>query len=230
MRILLLVFIISLTFPSFSQKTDTIFFYFDVNSSSFKNDSLAQRKIDWLNNNDFESVEFFACTDTTGTVKKNKNLADRRLEQTLKRLEINSTDISYNSVGESNSFNTLAANRCVYVVTKAPYPYEKITLKLSFQPGYDILLKSSAPILKELFQYLDTISFSKIELHGHVCCQSNEKLSFMRAKTVENELIQHGIDENKITCLGFSNTQPLVPEDTEENRQINRRVEVIIFQ
>ncbi len=237
MKSLLLFFALFLAFFSFSQKKDTVFFYFDVNFSTFIQTSTTQKNIDWMNKNEFESIQFFACTDTTGTLKKNQKLAEKRLQNTLNGVEIHTKDISYNTVGESDLFNSLAGNRCVYVVTtelieKKIQPIvkmEKITLNLSFVLGEYTLLTSSTPILKELFLHLDTISYSKIELHGHVCCGDDERLSYMRAKRVENELVQYGIDVNKITCYGYSNTRPLVPENTDENKQINRRVEVVVF-
>jgi len=237
MKSFLLLFLLMSTFFIFSQKKDTVFFFFEVNSSTFIQDSTTQKKIDWLNENEFETVQLFACTDTTGSIKKNEKLAQKRLQNTLRKIEVHAKDISYNTVGESDLFSSLAGNRCVYVITterikqkvQPIVKMEKITLNLSFVPGEYVLLASSYPILNELLLHLDTISYSKIELHGHVCCGHDQKLSYLRAKTVEKELIQHGMSAQKIQCYGFSNSQPLVPENSEENMQKNRRVEVVIF-
>ena len=41
----------------------------------------------------------------------------------------------------------------------------------------------------------------------------------------KNYLINKGIDAKRLTAQGFGDTRPLVPNDTEENKAKNRRVE-----
>lgn len=56
----------------------------------------------------------------------------------------------------------------------------------------------------------------------------NEELSSARARTIADWLKSYGIGEDKIHNQGWADTNPLVPNDTEENRLVNRRVEVIV--
>jgi outer membrane protein OmpA-like peptidoglycan-associated protein len=42
-------------------------------------------------------------------------------------------------------------------------------------------------------------------------------------------LIKNSIDGDRLTTTGFGPDQPIPPDDTEENRQMNRRVEVKIL-
>ena len=44
---------------------------------------------------------------------------------------------------------------------------------------------------------------------------------------VKQELIKYGIDENRLSIRGFGKTNPLVPNDSDENRKKNRRTEFI---
>ncbi len=217
---------------------DTLFFYFEVNSDEYIKNETSEKSGEILRNQEYENVQIFACTDTTGTIGKNNKLAKKRLQNIEKNTPFStSVKVEKIVVGESDQFNLLAKNRCVYIIIttlkvkdkKPILKREKITLHLSFVPGESDLLSSSYPILNDLFHHLDSISYSKIELHGHVCCGDDYNLSLMRAKTVEKQFIKHGEDVTKIKCFGYSNTQPLVAEITDENKQKNRRVEVIIY-
>lgn len=56
----------------------------------------------------------------------------------------------------------------------------------------------------------------------------NEQLSTTRAQLVADELISYGINEINIVIQGWGEAAPLAPNDTEEGRDMNRRVEVVI--
>ena len=59
--------------------------------------------------------------------------------------------------------------------------------------------------------------------------RSNWDLSAARAVSVVHQLLRHeGIDTDRVTAQGFADSRPLAPNDTPENRAINRRVEVSI--
>ena len=56
---------------------------------------------------------------------------------------------------------------------------------------------------------------------------SNRKLSEARAESVLELLAQYGIERDRMTATGYGPTRPVAPNDTEEGRTQNRRVEVI---
>lgn len=102
-----------------------------------------------------------------------------------------------------------------------------INLKINFEPGTDNLLPSSAPTLIKLKTLLELDPGLIIQLNGHVCCDNDQVLSDKRAERVKLYLIENGISANRMSCRGFSNSQPLVEENSDENKAINRRVEVV---
>jgi len=53
-------------------------------------------------------------------------------------------------------------------------------------------------------------------------------LSQGRVNNVKRALMQEGIDKDRIKAVGYGETKPLVPNTTEENKQKNRRVEIIV--
>jgi OOP family OmpA-OmpF porin len=73
----------------------------------------------------------------------------------------------------------------------------------------------------------------QIELSGHTdnvgSDDSNMKLSEDRAKTVTEYLITLGIATNRVIAKGYGETKPVTSNDTEDGRQMNRRVEFTIL-
>lgn len=103
---------------------------------------------------------------------------------------------------------------------------------LKFEPGSAKLLKGSFTILDELVHVLNDHPFMEIQINGHTDNQGNEannrKLSKDRAKAVYDYLLSQGVI-NPMTYKGFGPTQPIAPNDTEENKAKNRRVEFVII-
>ncbi len=73
----------------------------------------------------------------------------------------------------------------------------------------------------------------KVELAGHTDNVGNDnynlKLSSDRAESVRKALIANGIEETRLTAKGYGATKPIVANDTEEHRALNRRTEMIII-
>jgi OOP family OmpA-OmpF porin len=57
----------------------------------------------------------------------------------------------------------------------------------------------------------------------------NFDLSKDRASAVKNYLVQNGIGSHRISTNGFGKTRPIAPNDSEEGRQLNRRIEIVII-
>jgi OOP family OmpA-OmpF porin len=93
------------------------------------------------------------------------------------------------------------------------------------------LLPSSYKELDSLVVFLKENRTKYFEVAGHTDStgkeNNNVKLSKERAKAVAVYLIKKGVDENRITYNGYGSKMPLKPNNTEENKQANRRVEII---
>lgn len=72
-----------------------------------------------------------------------------------------------------------------------------------------------------------------IEISGHTdnrgTAEYNKKLSKDRAQAVVDYLISKGIPSNRMTYAGYGFDKPVKPNTTEENMQLNRRVEFKII-
>jgi OmpA-OmpF porin, OOP family len=104
---------------------------------------------------------------------------------------------------------------------------------LFFDKGKDALLPTSFPELDRLVILLSENSAMQIELQGHTDnvggVKENQLLSENRARKVADYLIQYGINATRVTTKGFGASKPLAPNDKEENRKKNRRVEFMIM-
>jgi outer membrane protein OmpA-like peptidoglycan-associated protein len=73
----------------------------------------------------------------------------------------------------------------------------------------------------------------EIEMSAHTDSygsdEYNFKLSDNRARSVMEYILSKGIATNRITSQGYGETKPVAPNDTPENRQLNRRVEFTIL-
>jgi chemotaxis protein MotB len=58
--------------------------------------------------------------------------------------------------------------------------------------------------------------------------KDNWELSALRAVYVLRELLAMGIEPNRLTATGLADLKPIVPNNTEENRAKNRRVEFVL--
>jgi flagellar motor protein MotB len=63
-------------------------------------------------------------------------------------------------------------------------------------------------------------------LKGNRKFDDNLELSAQRALTVTRSLIEEGMPSNLVFAAAFGQEQPLVPNNTEQNRSLNRRVEL----
>ena len=70
----------------------------------------------------------------------------------------------------------------------------------------------------------------RIVLEGHTDYigteQYNEKLGMQRAESVRTELLALGVTEDRLSSVTFGKSQPLLAQETDWARAVNRRVEV----
>jgi outer membrane protein OmpA-like peptidoglycan-associated protein len=83
--------------------------------------------------------------------------------------------------------------------------------------------------IDRLYKILADNPEMKIEISGHTDDKGsdvyNRDLSDKRAKSVLNYLVNKGIDNGRLTSVGFGEAQPVIENINDENRAINRRVE-----
>ncbi len=108
----------------------------------------------------------------------------------------------------------------------------------SFPSGSTFLQPRFKPIIQQIGAILKDIP-GEITITGHTdndqvsdeLNSNNWELSAKRAVSVAVEMLQGtGLDKNRLVVVGHADTRPLVPNNTDENRRRNRRVEISIMQ
>ncbi len=104
--------------------------------------------------------------------------------------------------------------------------------KLQFETGSAVIKTQSYKILDKMVEILNNHPFAEIQVVGHTDNDGNEyanrKLSKERAKAVYNYLKEKDCI-NPMSYKGVGPSQPIAPNDSEENKAKNRRVEFIVI-
>ena len=100
---------------------------------------------------------------------------------------------------------------------------------LEFEKGTAVILTTSYTILDELVKALNTHPLMEIQINGHVdkfgTEEEERKLSKERARAVYAYLKANGVI-NQMIFKGYGSSQPVAPNNSEEYKAKNRRVEV----
>lgn len=104
---------------------------------------------------------------------------------------------------------------------------------LYFATGKTHILDSSEPALNELYQFLKARPNQRIRIVGHTdnigSDRSNQILSEGRCKEVRQAMMDRGISPDRIQTEGRGERDPIVPNDSDDHRQMNRRVEIVLL-
>lgn len=100
---------------------------------------------------------------------------------------------------------------------------------ITFQTGKWDITPESAIVLQSAIKTLTTYTDIIVEISGHTdnvgSNSSNQVLSQKRADSVRFWLINRGIEPERIIAKGYGEEFPRVPNDSRENKRMNRRIE-----
>jgi outer membrane protein OmpA-like peptidoglycan-associated protein len=97
---------------------------------------------------------------------------------------------------------------------------------------FDTTLIVNKAIFNSINQQIQNMQFQKVILEGHCCDLGTESynkgLGKRRAEKISEAFVANGIEKSAISMVSHGESQPAVPNTSEENREKNRRVEIII--
>ena len=103
-----------------------------------------------------------------------------------------------------------------------------------FEQSSFIMQKESYPELDKVVLMLKSNPQTKIEIGGHTDNIGDNRLNLAlsenRAKVILNYLVSKGIDEDRLLYRGYGGVKPVAPNDSEDNKKKNRRVEIVGIQ
>lgn len=112
-------------------------------------------------------------------------------------------------------------------------------IRVTFDSGLLFALNSSdlsaksKEELKKFSEVLNKYPDTNLHINGHTDDTGsdafNQTLSEKRAASVSKFLTSQNVSTSRLTVTGFGETQPMVENNSAENRALNRRVEVIVI-
>ena len=107
----------------------------------------------------------------------------------------------------------------------------KSILYINFDVDKSTLTNEGAEVVAEIAEALKKDTTLKISVEGHTDntgdSTHNKKLSAQRAEAVVTALVAKGITKDRLVAKGFGAENPLVANDSEQNKAKNRRVELV---
>ncbi len=107
----------------------------------------------------------------------------------------------------------------------------KIVQQIHFETKKSIIKRESYPILDAVVEVLQKNSSIKLEVQGHTDDVGTNKynltLSTDRAAAVRKYLVGRGVEASRLASKGYGEEVPIVPNDSAENRGLNRRVQFV---
>jgi outer membrane protein OmpA-like peptidoglycan-associated protein len=110
-----------------------------------------------------------------------------------------------------------------------PPPLPKVLNQVQFEYNSAQIMANSLPQLDSAVLTLQRFPKLVVLIKGHTSSEGsaerNQKLSDSRAEAVKSYLVGKGIAAERLQTRGFGATQPLVVENTEVDKKLNRRIE-----
>ncbi len=104
--------------------------------------------------------------------------------------------------------------------------------ELTFETATTNLVSGSEAELDRIAATLNQYPGVNVRIEGFTDSTGNPEfnmaLSLARANKVKEELVTRGVDANRLETVGRGAANPVAPNDTEENRAKNRRIELIV--
>jgi outer membrane protein OmpA-like peptidoglycan-associated protein len=112
---------------------------------------------------------------------------------------------------------------------------EKIVLRgVNFDFDRAEIRGDAAVILDEAIEILNRNPDRQVVIEGHTDWtgpeEYNQSLSENRAEAVKKYMAENGVDESRLSTVGYGESQPVAPNDTRDGRARNRRVELKVLE
>jgi len=113
----------------------------------------------------------------------------------------------------------------------------KLKANILFDPGKVKVREEGVAALRDVAAVLAQFSNRHFQVAGHTDddpvkhsgFKDNWELSAMRAVAVVRVLQEAGVPPKMLSAAGYSEFQPVKPNDSEENKKFNRRIEISIM-
>jgi len=104
---------------------------------------------------------------------------------------------------------------------------------IHFDSGKDQFKPSSLSTLQAVSEVIKGMQDNMFEISGHTDSDGqdayNQNLSERRSRTVIKWLVDHGVNASQLKAKGYGESKPVVPNNTEAGKALNRRVQLRVL-
>ncbi|GGX07115.1 OmpA family protein [Aquimarina muelleri] len=125
---------------------------------------------------------------------------------------------------------TVANNGCPEVTEEVQKTLNNYAKTILFDTGKSSIKAESNKVLGDIIGILKEYPNAKFTVEGHTdsvgSATLNQRLSDSRANSVKNYLTENGIDQFRLSAVGYGEDRPIASNKTRAGRAENRRVEI----
>jgi len=156
--------------------------------------------------------------------KVNKEYMERMMQKAREREAAKEMDGLIDEKGLKKFANVQIDKEGIKVIFQSPVIFD--LAKAELKPEIVSVLSEVCKVIKDMP--------NEIVVEGHTDdkpiisgeFRSNWELSAARAFSVIKYFIEQGVDAKRLSAIGYGEYRPLYPNDTEEHRAFNRRIEI----
>ncbi|MGB0145824.1 MAG: OmpA family protein [Flavobacteriaceae bacterium] len=125
---------------------------------------------------------------------------------------------------------TASNNGCPEVTIEVINQLNEYSKTILFDTGKTSISEESAAVVQDMADVMSAYPNAMFEVEGHTdsvgSAKNNQKLSEARAQSVHDALVALGIDDARLSFIGYGEDRPVASNNTAAGRAENRRVEV----
>ncbi|MDR0737710.1 MAG: OmpA family protein [Prevotellaceae bacterium] len=148
--------------------------------------------------------------------------------------ELNVTKKGFTYFNTGLNFETVRPEKLDIIMDSLTTQTKMVFNNITFETNSAELNAESFAELNRLVKFMNDNPAIRIEIAAHTddvgSNEHNLRLSNKRAASVVNFLTENAISKERLQTKGYGESQPVVPNDSAENRAKNRRVEIRIIE
>ncbi|MDX1759430.1 MAG: OmpA family protein, partial [Arenibacter algicola] len=125
---------------------------------------------------------------------------------------------------------TVANQGCPEVTEEVQKQLNEYARTILFDTGKSSIKAESTSVMVDIITILKEYPTAKFTVEGHTdsvgSASLNQKLSESRALSVKTFLVEKGIEEFRLSAVGYGEDKPIATNNTSAGRTQNRRVEI----
>ena len=133
--------------------------------------------------------------------------------------------------GKCTDFGVSLANEgCNEFTEEVKKKLNEYARTILFDTGKSSMKAESTSVMVDIITILKEYPTAKFTVEGHTdsvgSASLNQKLSESRALSVKSFLVEKGIEEFRLSAVGYGEDKPIATNNTRAGRTQNRRVEI----